>query len=137
MYARPQSISCCNETLERKITWVKSRRCSSGYSKIFAIPKTRSGWKSSTPPDECWNSVRATAMTCPFCWERYWSQSAIRCDWYSADPTRSSKTFSPTFIWRCFIKVAGSLWMPPCHTQWAGHRGHWLKKLSQSKGGRT
>lgn len=137
MYARPQSISCCNEASEQRITWVKSRRCSSGCSNTCAIPKTRFAWRCSTLPGVCWNSVRATAMTCRSCWERCWSQSAIRCGWRSADPTRSSKTFSPTFIWRFFTKVAGFRWMPPCPIRWAGHQGHWLKRLSRSRGGPT
>jgi hypothetical protein len=137
MYARTQSISCCNEALERKITLVKSRRCSNGYSNTCVIPKTRSEWKCSIRPDACWNSARGTAMTCRSFWERCWSQSAIRCGWRSADPTRSSKTFSPTFTWKYFIKVAGSRWMPPCHTRWAGHQEQWLKRSSRSKGGRT
>ena len=40
-------------------------------------------------------------------------------------PNPLGRTSSLIFICRCFTKVGGSRWMPPCPTRWAGRQKQW------------
>ena len=125
MYARPPSTSCYSEKSNPKITWARSRHCSSGYNSTCAT------FKDPFRVEVLHSAKRLLELRAGDCDDMAILLGAmleaighpVRLVLTGPDPLR--KTSLAIFIWRFFTKVAGSRWTPPCPTRWAGPQEHW------------